>query len=164
MLGFAAAAVAMLLMAFLIKKQSRVEVMGQRNAGATVVSSAGRQQGGKAQPISGSRETAMSKGRASRPGRARNLRRDASANPSSTPGQGDKGATKQEQFPSPAPLSEQEVLLARYVRNLGDKAVLMARAQTELRRRDEAEFAPATGEASQDPEQESLGQDFSQPD
>jgi len=44
-------------------------------------------------------------------------------------------------FPSPAPLNEQEKLLARYVREFPDKAQPMARAQTELRKQDEREMA-----------------------
>lgn len=44
-----------------------------------------------------------------------------------------------DQFPSPAPLSEQEEMLARYVREHYEQAVMMARAQTELRKRDALE-------------------------
>ena len=46
-----------------------------------------------------------------------------------------------EQFPAPAPLSEQEKLLARYVREFPHRATLMARAQTEFRKQDELEMA-----------------------
>jgi hypothetical protein len=50
-------------------------------------------------------------------------------------------APKLEQFPSAAPLNEQEELLARYVRDFPERATLMARAQTELRKQDELEMA-----------------------
>ena len=46
---------------------------------------------------------------------------------------------KADQFPSPAPLSEQEERLARYVREHYEQAVMIARAQTELRKRDALE-------------------------
>jgi len=45
-----------------------------------------------------------------------------------------------EQFPAPAPLSDQEKLLARYVREFPHRATLMARAQTEFRKQDELEM------------------------
>lgn len=48
---------------------------------------------------------------------------------------------KRGQFPSPAPLSDQEEMLARYVREFPQKAALLASAQTELRKRDELETA-----------------------
>lgn len=44
---------------------------------------------------------------------------------------------KLDQFPSPAPLTKQEQLLAQYVRQFPDRAVLVARAQSELRKQDE---------------------------
>lgn len=50
-------------------------------------------------------------------------------------------APKLEQFPAPQPLSEQEQLLARYVQEFPQKAALVARAQTELRKQDELEMA-----------------------
>jgi len=50
-------------------------------------------------------------------------------------------APRLEQFPAPAPLSDQEQLLARYVRQFPHRAVLMARAQTDLRKRTELEMA-----------------------
>jgi hypothetical protein len=50
-------------------------------------------------------------------------------------------APKMEQFPAPSPLTDQEKMLARYVRNFPERAALMARAQTELRKRDELEMA-----------------------
>jgi hypothetical protein len=46
-----------------------------------------------------------------------------------------------ETFPSPQPLSEQEVMLQRYVNEHRDHAVLVARAQTELSKRDRREFS-----------------------
>ena len=46
---------------------------------------------------------------------------------------------KLEQFPSPAPLSEQEKLLIDYANNFRREAVLLARAQTELRKREALE-------------------------
>jgi len=48
---------------------------------------------------------------------------------------------KLDQFPAPAPLNEQEQLLARYVREFPQKAALVARAQTELQKQDEREMA-----------------------
>lgn len=48
---------------------------------------------------------------------------------------------KRGQFPSPSPLSDQEKMLARYVQEFPHRAVLLARAQTELRKRDELEMA-----------------------
>jgi len=44
-----------------------------------------------------------------------------------------------DQFPSPEPLSEQEKILADYVRNFGHEAVLLARAQSELLKREALE-------------------------
>lgn len=61
---------------------------------------------------------------------------------------------KREQFPSPQPLSEQEQLLASYVASDPHHAVLIARAQTELERRDhEEEMRELGAETSQDSEQ-----------
>lgn len=48
---------------------------------------------------------------------------------------------KLEQFPSPAPLTEQEEMLARYVQEFPRRATLVARAQTEHRKQDEREMA-----------------------
>jgi hypothetical protein len=48
---------------------------------------------------------------------------------------------KLEQFPTPSPLSAQEEMLARYVQEFPQRATLMARAQTELRKQDEREMA-----------------------
>jgi hypothetical protein len=48
---------------------------------------------------------------------------------------------KAEQFPTPAPLSDQEKLLVRYVQEFPQRAALIARAQTELRKRTELEMA-----------------------
>lgn len=58
---------------------------------------------------------------------------------------------KLDQFPSPQPLSEQETMLARYVAEFPERALLVARAQTELRKQDEREMAgpsPRTGSAT----------------
>ena len=44
------------------------------------------------------------------------------------------------QFPSPRPLSEQEQLLTEYVAQFHDKAVLMARAQTKLRKQEQQDL------------------------
>jgi len=59
--------------------------------------------------------------------------------------QGARATPKLDQFPTPAPLSEQERILARYVSEYREQAVLVARAQTELRnreRREELETQP----------------------
>lgn len=48
---------------------------------------------------------------------------------------------KLERFPAPTPLSDQEKLLARYVREFPHRAALIARAQTERRKSDELEMA-----------------------
>jgi hypothetical protein len=55
-----------------------------------------------------------------------------------------------EQFPSPTPLSEQEKILQRYVAQYKDDAVLTARAQTELAKKEEKEVAAtsATSDAN----------------
>jgi hypothetical protein len=44
-----------------------------------------------------------------------------------------------DQFPSPVPLTDQEKLLARYVREFPQRAVLVARAQTQLQKQEEQE-------------------------
>jgi len=59
-----------------------------------------------------------------------------------------QNAAKLEQFPAPRPLSEQEQLLARYVQEFPQKAALVARAQTELRKQDELEMASPWPNAS----------------
>ena len=46
-----------------------------------------------------------------------------------------------EQFPSPAPLSEEEEALVRYIRERPHEAALMARAQAELSKQDGQQFA-----------------------
>jgi hypothetical protein len=46
-----------------------------------------------------------------------------------------------DQFPAPAPLSDQEKLLARYVEQFPQRAALIARAQTDLRQQTELEMA-----------------------
>lgn len=64
---------------------------------------------------------------------------------------------KLEQFPSPIPLNEQEKMLARYVQEFPRKAALVARAQTDLRKRDEREMAapwPKSAEATSSEQQE----------
>jgi hypothetical protein len=55
---------------------------------------------------------------------------------------------KLEVFPSPQPLSEQEQILAAYVRQFDDEAVLLARAQTELMLQDQQEELQAMHENS----------------
>ena len=57
-----------------------------------------------------------------------------------------------DQFPSPRPLSEQEQMLARYVREFPQEAVLVARAQTE--RRKELEKLLADGPSKIDSDQQ----------
>ncbi len=52
---------------------------------------------------------------------------------------------KLEQFPSPRPLSEQEEMLARYVRERPEEARLVAHAQAELLQRDLLEFEQQSG-------------------
>lgn len=47
---------------------------------------------------------------------------------------------KQEQFPAALPLSDQERMLARYVRDFPEKAALVARAQTDLQKLNELEM------------------------
>jgi len=51
-----------------------------------------------------------------------------------------KRPPKLDQFPSPLPLNEQEKLLSIYIREFPENAVLVARAQTELRKREELEM------------------------
>ena len=58
---------------------------------------------------------------------------------------------KADQFPSPLPLSEQEQMLARYVAKHRDRAVLMARAQTELIRVQQEDDSKESGPYEQDP-------------
>lgn len=48
----------------------------------------------------------------------------------------ESAAARLEQFPSPEPLSAQEIILARYVEQFPHDADLMARAQTELTRQE----------------------------
>jgi hypothetical protein len=45
-----------------------------------------------------------------------------------------------EQFPSPRPLSEQEEMLARYVQEETQEAKLVAKAQTEMLKKESLEF------------------------
>ena len=49
-------------------------------------------------------------------------------------------APKQEQFPAVLPLSDQERMLARYVRDFPEKAALVARAQTDLHKLNDLEM------------------------
>lgn len=65
-----------------------------------------------------------------------------------------QNAPKLEQFPAPQALSEQEQLLARYVQEFPQKAALVARAQTELRKQDELEMAAPWPNASSNLEQQ----------
>lgn len=58
---------------------------------------------------------------------------------------------KAEQFPSPLPLSEQEQMLARCVAEHRDRAVLVARAQTELIRVQQEDDSKESGPYEQDP-------------
>ena len=48
----------------------------------------------------------------------------------------ESATARSEQFPSPEPLSAQEIILARYVEQFPHEADLMARAQTELTRQE----------------------------
>ncbi len=48
-------------------------------------------------------------------------------------------APKRDQFPSPAPLNAQEQMLAYYVNEYRERAVMVARAQTEMAKRDASE-------------------------
>lgn len=61
-------------------------------------------------------------------------------------------APKLEQFPSPSPLTEQEEMLALYVREFPERATLMARVQTETQKQDDLEMAapwpPGVGDSS----------------
>ena len=59
-----------------------------------------------------------------------------------------QSVAKLDQFPAPQPLSEQEQLLARYVQEFPQKAALMARAQTDLRKQDALEMAAPWPNAS----------------
>lgn len=52
-----------------------------------------------------------------------------------------RGAPKREQFPSPAPLSDEEKMLASYVRSFPEKAAQVARTQAELHKQEELEMA-----------------------
>jgi hypothetical protein len=62
-----------------------------------------------------------------------------------------------EQFPSPRPLSEQEIMLARFVEQFPREAAMIARAQTKLLAQEEEEMqreAPLDREVPQSsPEQ-----------
>jgi len=53
-----------------------------------------------------------------------------------------------DQFPSPRPLSEQEKILASYVAEYPEHAVLIARARTEALRKDQEEEMRAAGEGN----------------
>ena len=58
---------------------------------------------------------------------------------------------KLDQFPSPHPLSEQERMLASYVAQFHDEAVIVARARTEALRRDrEQEMREAGSDGNED--------------
>lgn len=100
--------------------------------------SAPPQTGGPAKRVEGSSAAPSSQkhgGQLKRGGRGpENVSRDkfAGATEPNTP-------PRLEQFPSPLPLNDQERMLALYVREFPQKAALMARAQTELRKQDELE-------------------------
>jgi hypothetical protein len=59
-----------------------------------------------------------------------------------------KATPKLEQFPSPVPLSEQEKILARYITQYPEHALLIARAQTALEQQDQREKSQGTLEGS----------------
>jgi hypothetical protein len=59
-------------------------------------------------------------------------------------------APKLEQFPSPRPLTEQEKLLAEYVSQFHEEAVLVARARAEIRRKDLEETQHGTNNEDED--------------
>ncbi len=64
---------------------------------------------------------------------------------------------RKDQFPSPAPLSEQEQMLARYVREHHQQAILEARALTEMKRLDaleENQFVNDNGAISRNPKED----------
>ncbi len=65
-------------------------------------------------------------------------RRSSARHPAAEPRAVD---SKLDKFPAPAPLSDQEELLARYVEEFPQRAALIARAQTELQQRTELEMA-----------------------
>lgn len=48
---------------------------------------------------------------------------------------------KRERFPSPAPLTDQEKMLARFVQDFPQRASLMAQVQTDLYKQDQKEMA-----------------------
>ena len=56
------------------------------------------------------------------------------------------------QFPAPQPLSEQEIMLARYIEQFPREATLMARAQTELTRQEMIERQTPAESPISDPE------------
>jgi hypothetical protein len=58
-----------------------------------------------------------------------------------------------EQFPAPAPLTEQEEMLARYVREHRQEAVLVARARAELLKQDLEQFMQSSSDSPTDLEQ-----------
>lgn len=137
-LSIATAAVVFAVAVFLIQTRSRVETMGRRNIGGGGLSETSRRDAG-ATPLTARQDTGATTNAVGH-GRARGGRREAGTTRPELTARRDGAGTKLDQFPSPTPLSEQELMLARYVRDFGDKAVLVARAQTESRRRDEAEF------------------------
>ncbi|HUM04701.1 MAG TPA: hypothetical protein VLT90_04515 [Terriglobales bacterium] len=62
---------------------------------------------------------------------------------------------KLDQFPSPLPLNDQEKMLTQYVREFPERAVLVARAQTLLRKQEEREMTapiPQSPTSSDQPE------------
>lgn len=87
--------------------------------------------GPKAGPTRGTGTSAGTK--AVEDGRPRPPRQKANVQPKALP--------RLEQFPSPTPLTDQEKMLALYVREFPARAALMARAQTDLHKQDELEMA-----------------------
>jgi hypothetical protein len=66
---------------------------------------------------------------------------------------------KLDQFPSPQPLSEQEKILASYVQEYPENAVLLARARTEALRKDQLEETQAFPPSGWDTDSEDTGSD-----
>lgn len=65
-----------------------------------------------------------------------------------------RGSPHLSQFPSPQPLNEQEEILARYVRENTQEAVLLAEARAELLKKDSMEFQGPTNPAEISPQSE----------
>jgi hypothetical protein len=69
---------------------------------------------------------------------------------------------KLDQFPSPQPLSEQEKILASYIRNYPKNAILLARARTEALRKDQLEETRAWPSSEWDTDSEDTSGDKTQ--